>query len=115
MTVTATPAPAPTPATPAPVAAAPGKTLGIVGLILAFIGPLSLIGLILSLIARSQSKKAGVKNTPATVGIVIGLIVLVITIIVWVVAGISAAALLSQCADLGPGVHDVNGVTVTCG
>lgn len=105
-------APAPVPA-PAP-AAAPGKTLGIVGLILAFLGPVSLVGLILSIVARSQSKKAGVTNTPATVGIIIGIIVLVVTIIFWVVAGIGAAALLSQCADLGPGVHDVNGVTVTC-
>ena len=25
------------------------------------------------------------------------------------------SALLSQCAELGPGVHEVNGVTVTCG
>jgi uncharacterized membrane protein len=108
-----TPAPAPVPA--AAPAAAPGKTLGIVGLILAFIGPVSLIGLILSFVARSQSKKAGVSNTPATVGIVIGLIVLVITVIVIIVSAAGASALLAQCAELGPGVHDVNGVTVTCG
>ena len=106
-----TPAPAPA---PVPAAAAPGKTLGVVGLILSFFGPVSLIGLILSIVARSQSKKAGVSNTPATVGIVIGLIVLVISIISIIVLGISAAALVAQCADLGPGVHDVNGVTVTC-
>jgi hypothetical protein len=106
-----TPAPAPVPAAPA---AAPGKTLGIVGLILSFFGPVSLIGLILSIVARSQSKKAGVSNTPATVGIVIGLIVLVISIIVFIILGVTAAALVAQCADLGPGVHDVNGVTVTC-
>ena len=106
-----TPAPVPAPAAPA---SAPGKTLGIVGLILSFFGPVSLIGLILSIVARSQSKKAGVSNTPATIGIVIGIIVLVITIISFIVAGVGAAALISQCADLGPGVHDVNGVTVTC-
>jgi hypothetical protein len=110
----ATPAPAPAPVPAAPATAGPGKTLGIVGLILAFIGPVSLIGLILSIVARSQSKKAGLTNTPATVGIVIGIIVLVGTIILFVGLGISSAALLAQCADLGPGVHDVNGVTVTC-
>ena len=100
-----------TAATPVPDATA-GKTLGIVGLILSFFsGPL---GLIISAVARSQSKKAGVKNTPATVGIVIGLlstIGIVIAIIAGVVAG---GALAAQCADLGPGVHEVGGVTYTC-
>jgi hypothetical protein len=106
-----TPAPA---AAPAP-ASAPGKTLGIVGLILSFIGPASLIGLILSIVARSQSKKAGVSNTPATIGIVIGIIVLIGSIILFTVLGITAANLVAQCADLGPGVHEVDGVTYTCG
>ena len=89
-----------------------GKTLGIVGLILSFFsGP---IGLIVSAVAKSQSKKAGVKNTPATVGIVIG-ILSTIGIIIAIVGGIlGASALLAQCADLGPGVHESNGVTITC-
>ena len=104
-----------TAATPAPAAPAtvPGKTLGVVGLILSFFsGP---IGLIVSAVARSQSKKAGFKNTPATVGIVIGLLS-TIGIIIAIVGGIlGASALLSQCADLGPGVHESNGVTITCG
>lgn len=103
-----TPAPAPA---PAPVS--DGKTLGIVGLVLAFL--FSLAGLIVSLIARSQSKKAGVPNGPATAGVIISIIGLVITII-WVVVAIAAAAtLLGTCADLGPGVHELDGVTVTCG
>ena len=61
--------PAPAPAAPAVV---PGKTLGIVGLILAFVAPL--IGVIVSAIANSQSKAAGVTNTPAKAGIIIGII-----------------------------------------
>jgi len=91
--------------TPAPAAApvVPGKTLGIVGLILAFLAPL--IGFIVSLVARSQSKKAGVSNTPATAGIIIGLIGTIILIIVVVVSVVSGAALLSQCAELGPGTY----------
>ena len=105
-----------TPATPTPAAApaaSDGKTLGIVGLVLAFL--FSLAGLIVSLIARSQSKKAGVPNTPATVGIVISIIGIVITLI-WVIVAIAGAvALISTCGDLGPGVHEVNGVIVTCG
>ncbi len=106
--------------TPAPVpapAAAPmsdGKTLGIVGLILAFV--FSLAGLIVSIIARGQSKRAGVSNGPATAGIVISIIGLVITAIWIVVAILGFAALASACASLGPGIHDLgNGGTITCG
>jgi hypothetical protein len=102
---------APTPA--AAPAASDGKTLGIVGLVLAFL--FSLAGLIVSLIARSQSKKAGVPNTPATVGIVISIIGLVIGLIWAIVAIAGAIALISTCGDLGQGVHEVNGVIVTCG
>ena len=106
-----TPASAPVPA--AAPAASDGKTLGIVGLVLAFV--FSLAGLIVSLIARSQSKKAGVPNTPATVGIVISIIGLVIGLIWAIVAIAGAIALISTCGDLGQGVHEVNGVIVTCG
>ena len=28
---------------------------------------------------------------------------------------VGASALLGQCADLAPGVHESNGVTITCG
>jgi len=98
---------------PAPAAAVPGKTLGIVGLILAFIGPVALLGLILSIIAKVQSKGAGVKNTPATVGIVISIIVIVLTIVLWV--GVFGT-LLAACNGLEPGVYDTgNGGTLTCG
>jgi hypothetical protein len=100
-----TPAPAPAPA------ATPGKVLGIVGLILAIIWPFQVLGLILSIIARVQSKNAGAKNGPATAGIIIAVILLVVSVLFFVLGG---AALFSQCAALGPGVHDVNGVTVTC-
>jgi len=103
-----TPAPAPAPA----AAPSDGKTLGIVGLILAFV--FALAGLIVSLIARSQSKKAGVPNGPATAGIIISILALVGYIILFVVLGVTAGSLVSACAELGPGVHEVNGVTYTC-
>jgi hypothetical protein len=87
----------------------PGKTLGIVGLVLAFVIPL--LGLILSIVAKVQSRGAGAKNTPATVGIVLSIIFIVgyILIVVAVVGG-----LLAGCGQYGPGVHHVNGVTLTC-
>ena len=103
-----TPAPAPAPAAPAAV---PGKVLGIIGLILAIVWPFQFLGLILSIVARVQSKNAGVKNTPALAGIIISIILLLGTILFFVLGGV---ALFSQCAALGPGIHDVNGVTVTC-
>jgi hypothetical protein len=94
----------------APVASAPGKTLGIVGLILAFVA--APIGLILSIVAKVQSRAAGVKNGPATAGIIVGILVILAYIIIPIVVLGGVAA---QCADLGPGVHQVNGVTYTCG
>ena len=91
-----------------------GKTLGVVGLILSFFsGP---IGLIVSAVARSQSKKAGVKNGPATAGIIIGLLSTIV-IVIAIIAGVAGiAALAGQCAEYGPGVHTLdNGTTLTCG
>jgi hypothetical protein len=90
----------------------PGKTLGIIGLVLSFFT--ALIGMIISIVAYRQSKKAGFKNTPALVGIIVGAIGTVIGIIVAIVLIVAAATLASQCAQLGPGVHVVNGVRVVC-
>lgn len=110
-----TDAPPPAPAAPAPApAASDGKTLGIVALVVAFF--ISLLGIILGFVAKSQSKKAGVKNTPATVAIVLGFIFLALQIIFWVIVPIIGfGTLAAQCADLGPGVHEIGGVTITCG
>lgn len=95
--------------TPAPAAApvVPGKTLGIVALVLAFLAPL--IGAILGFVAKAQSKPAGVKNTPATAAIVIGLILTVVGIFVFVVLPIILAA-----AGLGTCTVTVGGVTQAC-
>ena len=97
----------------APPAEDPGKTLGIIGLVLSFFT--AIIGLIVSIVALRKSKKAGFKNTPALIGIIVGILSTIVAIIIAVVSIIAVTAVLSQCAQLGPGVHDVNGVTVTCG
>jgi hypothetical protein len=96
-------------ATPATV---PGKTLGIVALILSFF--FQLIALILGIVALSQSRKAGAKNTPALVAIILSIVFGIIWILI--VGGLIAggAALLAQCQELGSGVHEINGVTYTC-
>lgn len=96
----------------------PGKTLGIVALIVVFFA--SLIGLILGYVARSQSKKAGVKNTPAKVAIILGWIFLVLTIIgsiilVVVLVTAGAGALEQLCEGMPPGEYELTtGGTVTC-
>ena len=103
----------PVPAYAAAPATFPGKTLGIVAIPVAIF--FSVIGIILGFVAKSQSKKAGAKNTPATIALVIGFVITILWVIGIAVGIAGSAALLSQCADLGSGVHDVNGVTVTCG
>jgi hypothetical protein len=67
---------------PPPAAQDPGRTLGIVGLILAFF--CSLIGMIISIVAYRQSAQAGYKNNIALAGIIVGAVFLVLGIILQV-------------------------------
>lgn len=98
-------------------ATVPGKTLGIVAVIVVFFA--SVVGLILGYIARSQSKKAGVANTPAKVAIILGWIFTILGIIGGIIATIMIisgfGALADACNQLGPGVWQLdNGTTLTC-
>lgn len=72
----------------APVAEDPGKTLGIVGLVLAFLAPL--IGLILSIIARNQSRNAGFENKLAKAGIIVSIVFMVLIVLIYVAAAVVA-------------------------
>ena len=87
-----TPTPAPAPQ-PAPEGDFPGKTLGIVGLVLAILVPL--VGLIISVVANNQSKAAGYPNQLAKIGIIVGAILTALGIIIGIIYGIAAAALIS--------------------
>jgi hypothetical protein len=104
------------PAAPAPGTTYPGKTLGIVGLVLSFL--VAIVGLILSAIALSQSKKAGYKNTPAKVGLILGIVFSVLWIIFWILWGVVFASLIGGamdvCGTYGTGIWEYNGVTYTC-
>lgn len=64
-----------------PAANNPGKTLGLVGMILAIIPCTYFIGLILSVVAWVQSNKVGIRNQQALIGIIVGAVWLVISII----------------------------------
>ena len=88
-----TPTPAPAPQ-PAPAGDFPGKTLGIVGLVLAILAPL--VGLIISVVANNQSKAAGYPNQLAKIGIIVGAILTVVGIIIGIIWGVATAALISS-------------------
>jgi heme/copper-type cytochrome/quinol oxidase subunit 2 len=100
------------PAAAQPAASYPGKVLGIVGLIVAIF--FNVIGLIISIIAFVQSKRAGFKNTPALVGIIIGIITTIGAIIFTILMVTVFSTLIGACAELGSGTHYVDGVTYTC-
>jgi len=72
----------------------PGKTLGIVGLVLAFV--FTLAGLIVSIIASNQSKAAGFTNTPAKVGIILSIVFLVLGVLIGILYAVIIAAAVSS-------------------
>ena len=95
-----------------PAAVNPGRTLGIVGFILAFF--VSPAGIIVSAIGLSKSRKSGNKNGLALAGLILSILFFIIFIVVTALLVGAAVALLNQCAGLGGGVQQINGVTVTC-
>lgn len=113
--MTDTPAPAVNPAPAAPLN--PGKTMGIISLVLSIIG-LHLIGVILGFIGLSQSKKAGQKNGFALAGIIIGFIGMALFLVFILAGGALFGSLFGGfaevCNELGSGVWEVGGVTYTC-
>lgn len=93
----------------------PGKTMGIIGLVLSFLGCLSIVGIILSIVALNRSKKAGYGNGVAVAGIIVGAVVLIGSIIFGVVlwTGIQTVAEACEGVPTG-GIVEVDGVTITC-
>lgn len=91
----------------------PGRTLGIVGLVLAIVA--SVVGLIISIVAFRKSKKAGFSNGLAKAGIIVGIITTVFGLIMAGVGIAGAVTLMNACAELGPGVHQTGSGTITCG
>lgn len=103
---------------PAPTASEPGKVLGIVSLVVVFF--FSLVGLILGYVARSQSKAAGLPNTPAKIAIILGWVFIALSIIAGIVATIFFISVAGNvvnelCSGMDPGVYELtDGTTITC-
>lgn len=89
-----------------PVGENPGKTLGIVGLVLAFLMPL--IGLILSIIAKNKSKKAGFSNTPAVVGIIVSIVYFVVLLPLFILVSMMATSNLQTNTGDTEAQNDIN-------
>ena len=97
-----------------PATSWPGRTLGIVGFVLSFIGIVDIAGLVISIVALVKSKRAGHKNGLALAGLIIS----IVGILFW--GGIIAVAVpalinaAQTCAQLGDGVHVVGHSVYTC-
>ncbi|PYI65284.1 hypothetical protein CVV68_18915 [Arthrobacter livingstonensis] len=72
----------------------PGKTLGIVGLVLCFVVPLA--GLIVSIIGKKKSRVAGFTNTPAKVGVILGWIFTIVGFIIAIIYIVVIIAVLNN-------------------
>lgn len=98
----------------APVPQNPGKTFGIVGLVLAFFPVANIVGLVLSILGLRRSRKAGFGNVPAVVGIVVSILT-IIGFVIFIAATVAVFGnLIDTCNELGPGTHVRDGVTYTC-
>lgn len=111
---TASPAPYLPP--PAPGGDYPGKTMGLVALILAIF--LNIVGAIVGIVALRKSKKAGAKNPMALAAIIVGFALFVILSIIGILAGVAFVAftneLLAQCAGLSGQEIVIEGAPVVC-
>lgn len=99
----------------------PGKTMGIVGLILSclfFIPFASVVGVILSIVGFVQSRKAKLSNGPALAGIIVGAVVFVLTLLmtiaVFVFAADAAMTIVEACEANGPGEVYIDGEFIEC-
>ena len=63
-----------------PTAIDPGKNMGIIGMVLAFVFPF--VGIVLSIISRSKSVKAGYSGGLGLAGIIINSVVIVFWLLV---------------------------------
>jgi hypothetical protein len=94
-------------------ASPPGRVLSIVGLVLAFVA--APVGLIISIVAAVKLGKAGAPKGLAIAGIIVGGILTLLWIVGIILFATVIGGVIGTCAELGPGVWDVNGITYTCG
>ena len=87
-----------------------GRGMGIAGFVLAFLGPLALVGIVLSIVSVAHGRAARKRNDLAIAGIVIAAINIIIGItftLIWV-------NIFRVCGELGPGIHVIGNTTYQC-
>ncbi|WP_413355318.1 DUF4190 domain-containing protein [Microbacterium sp. 1P06AB] len=94
--------------------AKPGRTMGIVALILAIIPFTQLIGLILGIVALVQSRKAGVKNGLALAAIIVSVVLMIVGIIIFFALVWPPIAAGMTCAADPTAIVNVYGVDLPC-
>ena len=85
-------------------------------MVLPFVG-LGLVGLVLGIIGKIKSKKAGFKNTPALVGIIISIVAIVVTIVAAIAATVFLADVANQLVEAcqnGAESVTINGEVIPC-
>ncbi|AZS43342.1 DUF4190 domain-containing protein [Microbacterium oleivorans] len=92
----------------------PGRTMGIVALILAIIPFTQLIGLILGIVALVQSRKAGAKNGLALAAIIVSIVLMIVGIIIFFALVWPPIAAGMTCASDPTAIVNVYGVDVPC-
>ncbi|WP_348789860.1 DUF4190 domain-containing protein [Leifsonia sp. NPDC080035] len=92
----------------------PGRVLGIVGFVLSFVFPLDIAGLVLSIIAMVQSRRAGQKNGFALAGIIIASVGILFCAAILALLIPPLIEVAQTCARLGTGVHEVGNAVYTC-
>jgi hypothetical protein len=92
----------------------PGRTLGIVGFALSFVGFIDVVGLIICIIAMVKSKRADQKNGFALAGMIISIVGILFCggIIALIAPPLIHAG--QECARLGDGTHVIGNSTYTC-
>lgn len=102
---TTSPAPAPT--------SYPGRTLGIVGLILAFV--VSLAGIVVNAVALHESKLAGYRNSYALAGLIVSIVFTALKVVGIIVGLAILFAVLASCGGWTDGAHLVlQGFSLRC-
>lgn len=111
-----------------PIVTNPGRGLGIAGFVVSLVslllnfvtfGILSVVGLVLSIIAKVKSKRAGQPNGLALAGIIISIVSCVLTLALFAltmlvgVQGLSRAKTI--CQEKGDGVYVQGNTQITCG
>jgi uncharacterized protein DUF4190 len=99
--------------------AQPTSTLAVAGLVTSALGCTALVGLVLSIVALVRIRRGTATGRGlAVAGIVVGAVWLVVGLAAGLAAAFGVTGLFVDifrtCAELGDGVHHVDGVTYTC-